>query len=140
MNDEGYEIDMATLEKEHLTRIKKVMKEQDEAIARFPNLYHHLKHWECGPGWHPLLIELSGKLEGMIERDESTECFPRASQVKEKFGLLRFYMFQETRLMRDLISEYEKRSSFICEECGTEGTLQFHRNWWMTRCEDCLKP
>lgn len=130
MNDK----ELRALKKEQTAQMNKLLKQQKEAIARFPKLYDSVKGWECGPGWYPLLIELSEKLEPLIEKEEGQEFFPCASQVKEKFGTLHFYMLQETREMTDLIAEYEEKSNTICEECGQEGTLQLKGNWWVIRC------
>lgn len=63
---------------------------------------------------------------------------PRAFQVKEKFGGLRFYMTgidsADPEIAR-LIAEAEKKSNKICEECGAPGTQNPHRGWCETLCE-----
>lgn len=135
MNEEELEV----LKIEQIARIDELMKQQKEAIVLFPKLYDDIDYWDCGPGWYPLLIEMSEKLEVLIEKEEDQEFFPCASQVKEKFGTLHFYMLTETPEMTDIIAEYEEKSSCICELCGQEGTLQSKRNWWVTRCPECLK-
>ncbi len=122
------------------------MNEVQDPFKRFPKLYYFVKHWDCGPGWDPLLTELSEKLEGLIENLErlvgkgvGRDFSPCASQIKEKYGTLRFYMYSETDEMSELIEEYEDRSSSICELCGQKGTLQLKCSWRMTRCTECLK-
>jgi len=61
---------------------------------------------------------------------------PRASQVKEKFGTLRFYMTHTTDKMDKLIGEAEKLSEVTCENCGEPGTLR-QDGWWRTLCDKC---
>ena len=64
--------------------------------------------------------------------------YPCASQVKEKFGLLRFYMTSATDEMYDLIREYENKSAHICEGCGAPGKLRGD-TWYVTQCDGCAK-
>jgi hypothetical protein len=63
--------------------------------------------FECGDGWYELLRELCERLYPLVEKIVPDEfgysC--RASQVKEKYGTLRFYMDASTDEMNDLIEE-----------------------------------
>ena len=112
---------------------------------------------ETGNGWFKLVYELSEKLESIIskmplpgyrEKDEIKETpfgtftlpagpmedeRPAASQVKEKFGRLSFYMTCATPEMYELIREAEKKSLTICEYCGKKGRLR-RNSWWRTLC------
>lgn len=63
---------------------------------------------------------------------------PRASQIKEKFGMLRFYMTHQTDEMSAIIVKAESQSSKTCEECGKPGKLR-GRGWSYTRCAPCWK-
>lgn len=60
---------------------------------------------------------------------------PCASQVKEKFAGLCFYMTSSTNEMQKLIDEAEKKSYHICEECGADGEVRNDCNWLTTLCE-----
>ena len=64
-------------------------------------------------------------------------CHSRASQVKEKFGGLRFYMTTGTDEMLDLIEEAEEASYKTCEECGSQDATQNSNGWIRTLCEPC---
>lgn len=103
----------------------------EDFFSRFPNLYRVM--WEdvptcplserggveCGPGWKPVIEELSAKLEALIlalPEPERRKCF--AAQVKEKFGTLRFYMRGATEEMRHEIGDAEGRTLSICHACG----------------------
>ena len=61
---------------------------------------------------------------------------PRASQVKEKFGTLRFYMTSATSEMYDLVQEAEEKSATICENCGKPGKLR-SGGWIRCLCDEC---
>lgn len=47
----------------------------------------------------------------------------RASQVKEKFGTLRFYMTSQTPEMDKIIEKACRKSAKTCEECGKPGKV-----------------
>lgn len=95
--------------------------------------------WECGPGWFPLLTELSDKLD-TIFREKYPELMNdfRVLQVKEKFGTLRFYVSSAPQEVYDLIYEYENKSDSICESCGKPGKLTEKHMWLQTLCEECF--
>lgn len=78
-----------------------------------------------GDGWHALIRALSEKLEGAIlALPEDRREHYRASQVKEKFGTLRFYMTASTDEMERWINEAELESERTCESCGSPGRLR----------------
>ncbi len=120
-------------------------RELDEALVRdFPLLYAWCWGFECGDGWELLLRRLSEKLEPMIRkwidcsaREADLNSCPRASQVKEKFGTLRFYITNGTDAMYAAIREAEEESSRTCEDCGAPATTFSHRGWLRTTCEVC---
>jgi hypothetical protein len=61
---------------------------------------------------------------------------PKASQVKEKYGTLRFYMTHETDEIGKAIREAEFESAVTCEHCGAPGKT--HGNGWIrTLCDAC---
>ena len=110
----------------------------------FPNLYRGKDKsireslmpfgFECEDGWFNLVYELSKKIteldpEGKVE----------ASQVKEKFGGLRFYINGAPREIHDLINKYEKNSYQTCEICGAKGKCRPDLGWVQTLCNKHYK-
>jgi hypothetical protein len=95
---------------------------------------------EVGEGWLPMIDELSAKLEEEIKQyikeNPGLDYYPRASQVKEKFGGLRFYMMTSTDKMEEIISEYEAKSETICESCGKPGDIK-GGGWLVCNCDEC---
>ena len=63
--------------------------------------------------------------------------YPKAVQVKEKFGGLRFYMTCETDEIYELIEKAEALSCKTCEVCGEDGTRR-PTSWIKTLCDDCF--
>lgn len=104
--------------------------------------------FEVRDGWYQLLYDLSSKLEPLIAKykaemdadpnlnEDDKKWYPRASQVKEKFGTLCFYMTSATDEMYQLISEAENRSAEICETCGKPGKLR-SSGWIACQCDEC---
>jgi len=83
----------------------------------FPKVYP--KYPACGfyvnPGWEELLANLSKELAEHLEK------FPEefvVSQVKSKFGGLRFYTDTYSKDLQDIISRYEAESLLIDEMTG----------------------
>ena len=63
--------------------------------------------------------------------------YPRAVQMKEKYGTLRFYMNCETEEMSQAIAEAERESAHTCERCGSkEGKLNRY-GWVSCECDKC---
>ena len=96
--------------------------------------------FSCNDGWYDIIWDLSSKLEPLLQKfhDEypDVESPPRASQVKEKFGVLRFYMTSATEEMYDLIEKAEALSYKTCEDCGKPGEER-EGGWIITHCDDC---
>ena len=93
-----------------------------------------------GDGWFDIIWDLSSKLEPLIQKfideNQDAEAYPRAAQVKEKFGGLRFYMTYSTDEIFGLISEAEALSCKTCEECGKPGEER-SGGWIHTLCDYC---
>jgi len=131
--------------------VKSMNQELDKKLVKdFPNLYadrYGDMRGTCmcwgfpGDGWEKLIRELSEKLEKEIvelkQKYPDSEYPPRASQVKEKFGVLRFYMSGYTDSMKEAIGEACKKSWVTCEDCGNPGKLRNMGGWYYTRCDTC---
>ena len=100
--------------------------------------------FEIGPGWMGIIYEAALKLEPLIvaaivKNPEGWEYgYYRASQIKEKYGTLRFYLSGGTDEMYAITDEAEKKSTKTCENCGKPGKLR-GKGWYYTRCMPCWK-
>lgn len=63
--------------------------------------------------------------------------YPRASQVKEKFGTLRFYMSHSKDEINKIIRIAEDKSEITCEICGNTGETHSDHGWIRTMCKQC---
>lgn len=89
-----------------------------------------------GEGWLPILDRLAADLKEM-GWDGSL------SQVKEKFGTLRFYANfsakdEVWKKFHERIGKAEEESAVTCEDCGEPGT-QTKTRWIRTLCDKCVK-
>lgn len=119
---------------------------QDKLFKKYPKIfrqrYYDIKEsampwgFECSDGWYWLLDNLCSKLQWDIDKNKQPQI--EATQVKEKFGGLRFYTAGETERQDGMISLAMHMSNSICEECGsTEGVEQTTQGWIRTLCKEC---
>ena len=72
--------------------------------------------------------------EAKAKMEEEAAKVPVASQVKEKFGGLRFYVQAATDKHYNYISFAESMSYRTCEECGAPGK-RYTDGWHTTLCD-----
>jgi hypothetical protein len=115
--------------------------------------------FECGDGWCWLIDKLCSSIQsycdgrneevrirnesrkiGKLDGEEESEWQVEATQVKEKFGGLRFYINWADDFVFGMIQLAESMSYHICEECGSvENVKQTTRGWIKTLCCGCTK-
>jgi len=120
----------------HHSPIQQMNPQLDKILCEtFPTLYSKRRasmtqscmSWgfDCGDGWFLIVWQLSEQLEKL-------GCV--AAQVKEKFGLLRFYLESYPDGAQELIAAAEQLSSVTCDKCGQPGTLS-ESGWMRIRCD-----
>ena len=95
----------------------------------FPNFIRERFYIECGDGWFDLIAEVCQFVESRTKH-------VHASQIKEKFGLLRIYFESDYNedgqplvskdMMEEIysfISKKESESKRTCEDCGIKLTV-----------------
>jgi len=92
--------------------------------------------FECDDGWFTLIDELSTTIDRILEQDKSlADCFI-VTQVKEKFGTLRFYTSPTPDSIHWVTEFAEAMSAYICESCGNPGEPN-DSGWIKTLCNSC---
>lgn len=95
---------------------------------------------ECGDGWEklyqPIIDEIVEYNNNHSEEDKIT-----ISQIKEKFGGLRFYADNTPTSISEKIDQAESKSYHVCERCGSEHEVGFlsMNGWIYTRCRKCAE-
>src|SRR3990167_9425532 len=82
---------------------------------------------ECDKGWESLYLPLIALCK---------EHNIQITQIKEKYGGLRFYVGYAPDWFYDLVDEAEKKSVTICESCGAPGEIR-GTIWYKTLCDKC---
>lgn len=85
----------------------------------------------CGPGWFALIDTLCAEIQTHIDTTNIPAVV--ATQVKEKFGGLRFYTRGGDAYTAALTWFADTLSTFVCEECGAPA-LRTGDSWIKTRC------
>ena len=80
-------------------------------------------------GWYPLI-------KNLIDELITLGWDKQVTQVKEKFGGLRFYINGGSDEMYNKITEAEKLSHETCELCGEKGELRTKIRWFTTLCDE----
>jgi len=103
---------------------------------------------EIGDGWYKILDSLCNQIQHYVDwKQEQKDKYGRgqgcsqviATQVKEKFGGLRFYYEGGDDYIRGLVSMAESWAENTCETCGHPGKLK-GRGWLYTACDEHTKP
>ena len=132
----------------------------------FPILYQNrrgdprvtLMCWgfECGDGWYNILYQLSRQIQGHLDwnnrRRETLllnnpynipipDQIPQVTvtQVKQKYGTLRFYYDGGDELIRGMVTMAEAMTAVTCETCGAPGRIRGN-HWFYTACDDHTHP
>lgn len=118
-------------------------------LSSYPNFLRKSAHMrpfdergiECEDGWFEMIDQLCSacedEIEGLIARGLDKSTWPRASQIKQKFGSLRFNVTGEVSAeLRHSLSGAEQASLLTCESCGKPGRLR-RKNGIRTYCDIC---
>lgn len=87
-------------------------------------------------GWQNLILETDEMLAYIDPDYEIT-------QVKEKFGTLRYYFESEktgleAKIMNAIVDAAEQKSARICQVCGKYGEIR-DTGWIATLCDTCVQ-
>ena len=100
-------------------------------ITEWIEHYRKANYFPVGEGWRSLVEKLVNDIAKIDPKVEVT-------QVKEKFGTLRFYISGGNDEVDNLIEKAERKSSTICEICGKKGKPR-DLPWVLTLCADCYR-
>lgn len=115
---------------------------------RYPQIFRH-RHtdpqacamgWglQCGDGWFDLIDTLCERLQQETEHGGAPQAV--ATQVKQKWGRLRFAVEPATERQQAMIDLAEALSARLCEQCGKPGRMQSIKGFRTTRCEEHAQP
>lgn len=115
----------------------------DYLVSRFPRIFKNRNGkiletamcwgFECDDGWFDIIHDLCTRLQQYIDNTSVEQVV--ATQVKEKYGTLRFYYHGGDDYTDVLVAEAERKSAEVCEVCGDKGKLMSFGGWLKTVCE-----
>ena len=119
---------------------------QDKLIKKYPKIFSEIGlspqescmafGLEVGDGWYWIIDHLCSYLQYLTDVEDYPQIV--VSQVKEKFGTLRFYVQSANKEQYDIIAFVEKLSGSICEQCGTTNNVSRKGEGWITTlCDKC---
>jgi hypothetical protein len=124
---------------------------QNKLFEKYPKIFRQkdlsmqesCMYWgcDCGDGWYNIIDTLCYQIQWHIEHNLSKDEDPElanveATQVKEKYGGLRFYYYGGNDFISGLVHMAEGISERTCEECAAPGT-QNKVGWIHTFCTPC---
>lgn len=109
--------------------------------SKYPHIFPKDRpvEFSIGEGWHHLVDVLCDGIQTYCDKNKDKVEQVVATQVKEKFGGLRFnYMGGDTTIDA-LVSMIEFVSLSHCELCGDKaGPTRAIHGWVVTRCDACM--
>lgn len=91
--------------------------------------------FECGDGWYEILDALCCSIQSYINSNPHHNVSQVvATQVKEKFGTLRFYVDGGNDYTDGMIRMAEVLSERTCEQCGASGKMR-GAGWLYVACD-----
>lgn len=122
-------------------------------IQKYPKIFQDYEgnpgmvNWHGVPeGWLPIIDKLCGSIQNYIdnykrwikEKDEWVHP-PQltCTQMKEKYGGLRFYYEGGDDLMEGMVVMAEYLCSNTCQDCGSEQDIGRTAGWITTLCRSC---
>jgi len=128
-------------------------KEHDEALCKkYPEIFRDRNGdarttamvwgFECGDGWYNIINTMCEQIENYQQyllRNGEEFSPVVATQVKEKYGILRFYYTGGDEYIEGIVDLTESLSATICETCGASGKLRDGGGWLITLCDEHAK-
>jgi len=112
---------------------------QQKLFKKYPKIFRQKKlsmtetcmYWgiECPNSWYKILNNLCSKIQKYIDAGNIEQI--EATQVKEKYGTLRFYSNNYDPIIDDLIDKAEIETSKICAYCGSKDDVKGSENGWI---------
>jgi hypothetical protein len=123
----------------------------EELIAKYPKIFQDYAgnpgkvNWYGLPeGWLIIVDKLCGAIQNYIDITWYTQDGPKkieqatCTQMKEKFGRLRFYVDNADDIIEGMISLAEYMCRNTCDECGSEEDLGETSGWISVKCRTCI--
>lgn len=115
---------------------------EEKLEKRYPEILSKI-YIACGDGWYHILDTLCATIQNHVKnvnrnaKDSENLFTCHASQIKEKFGGLRFYIDSGDSYIWGAIDMAEYLSEITCEVCGSNEHIGKTEGWITTMCHKC---
>lgn len=109
---------------------------------KYPKLFENSYGGSLGDGWNTLIDALCSHLQFNTDKNNYPQV--RVTQLKEKFGGMRFYVeidggtSEQCAAIHSVIHFAESYSYRVCETCGTTKNVGLTTGWLLTICKKCF--
>ena len=124
----------------------------EDLINKYPKIFQSYVgnpngiNWHGVPeGWLPIIDKLCGCMQLYIDNhvtySKDGEYKPQqvtCSQMKEKFGGLRFYTNGHDQVVEGMINMAQYICDNTCQQCGSEQDLGVTSGWVSVMCRTCV--
>ena len=121
---------------------------QDKLYTKYPKIFRQKDlscqqtamcwGFDCGNGWYNLIDYLCDYIQYYLENSPEVPQV-EATQVKEKYGGLRFYFEGGNNKIHEWVDFATGFSYRICEECGSMENVSQTKGWIVTLCKKCQR-
>lgn len=124
----------------------------EQIIQKYPKIFQQYEgnpgmvNWYGLPkGWLPIIDILCGSIQRYVDgvtrytKDGPKKPpQPTCTQMKEKFGGLRFYTNDSDDYVEGMIMMAEHMCDNTCQECGSNEDLGITKGWISVVCRKCV--
>ena len=111
------------------------MNDLNELPKKYPSLFKNESfYFECGNGWYELIDVMCSIIERRQRRGSVPSDDIEITQIKEKFGGLRFYYSGGDDHIGGMVTMAEVWAGRTCETCGNLGKRR-DGGWVRTLCD-----
>lgn len=124
---------------------------QEQLLQKYPKIFKPYQgnprgvNWSGLPdGWLPIVDKLCGSIQDYVDNtydwidgEKEPKGQVRCTQMKEKFGGLRFYTDSSDDVVEGMIKMAEFLCENTCQECSSEEEIGRTKGWIYTICKTC---
>ena len=124
----------------------------EDIINKYPKIFEDYQgnpngiNWHGVPeGWLPIIDTLCGCMQSYIDyHNKHTKdgvvkpTQVKCTQMKEKFGGLRFYADNHDEIIEGMIEMAEYMCDNTCQDCGSQEDLGMTTGWLSVLCRTCV--
>ena len=106
-----------------------------ELKNKYPSQFKNLKYIGCGDGWYEIISSSCSLIQSHLNHRIEKPIDFYWTQIKEKFGGLRFYYDGGDDMVEGMVHMAESWAANACETCGKPGKSR-SGGWIRTLCDE----